>query len=166
VTVKPVDEKCLVLGDSIVRNFEAGKLIMRVQCFPGIGSDQLRRVMEKEDLEHSDYLVIHVGTNDVRRPRNLDYIMGEVYDFVNATKAKFPGSTLVLSVLRNKGMKWRRVGSANDRLEWVARTLGATFVDPNSWIQDQDFGRDGFHLNRYGAKQLGDLCSRVCGINN
>ena len=39
--------------------------------------------------------------------------------------------------LRSKGLKWRRVGSgggggANDRLEWPARSLEATFVDPES----------------------------------
>jgi hypothetical protein len=107
-----------------------------------------------------------VGTNDDRRTRNLDYVMGEVYDLVNTAKAKFPGSRIVLSgVLRNKGVRWRRVGAANDRLEWVASNLGATFVDPNSWIRDGDFGRDGLHLNRNGARQLGVLYSRVCGID-
>jgi hypothetical protein len=77
-------------------------------------------------------VVIHVGTNDARRSRNLDYIVGEVYDLVAMSKAKFPGSRLVLSgVLRNKGVKWLRVGAAN-RLEWVTKNLGATLVDPNS----------------------------------
>jgi len=90
---------------------------VRFECFPGIRSDQLRRVMENEDLGHSDFLVIHVGTNDVRRPRNLDYIMGELYDIVNAAKAKFPGSRLVLIGVRSKGVKWRRVESANDGLD-------------------------------------------------
>ena len=76
---------------------------MRVECFPGIRADQLRRVIENRDLGNSDAVVIHVGTNDVRRSRNLDYIMGEVYDLVNTAKAKFPGSKLVLSgVLRSK----------------------------------------------------------------
>ena len=51
------------------------------------------------------------------------------------------------------------------RLEWVARNLGATFVDPNSWIRDGDSGMDGLHLNRNGARQLGDLYSRVCKID-
>jgi hypothetical protein len=37
---------------------------------------------------------------------------------------------------------WRRVGAANDRIEWVARSLGATFVDPNRWIRELDFGRE------------------------
>jgi hypothetical protein len=76
-----------------------------------------------------------VGTNDIRSYRNLDYIMGEVHDLVNMAKAKFPGSRLVLSsVLRSKGVKWQRTRAANNRLEWVARSLGATFIDPNSWI--------------------------------
>ena len=92
--------------------------------------------------------------------------MGEMYDIVNTAKAKFPGSRLVLSgVLRSKGVTWRRVGAANDRLEWVARSLGATFVDPNSWIRDLDLDREGLRLNRNGARELGDLNSRVCGID-
>jgi hypothetical protein len=117
--------------------------------------------MENKDLGHSDSLVIHVKT--VRRPRNFDYIMGELYDLVNTAKATFPGSRLVLSgVVRSKGVKWRRVGSLNDRLEWVARTLGATFV---AGFRTRTC-RDELYLSRYGARQLGDFYSRVCGINN
>ena len=103
VTVKPVGEKCLVLGDSIVRSVGAENSNIRVECFPGIRADQLRRVIENRDLGKSNAVVIHVGTNDVRRSRNLGYIVGEVYDFVNTAKAKFSGCILVLSgVLRSK----------------------------------------------------------------
>ena len=78
----------------------------------------------------------------------------------------FPNSRLVLSgMLRCRGVNWRRVGAMNDRLEWVVRNLGATFVDPNGCIQDGDFSRDGLHMNRSGARQLGDLYSRVCKID-
>jgi hypothetical protein len=160
----PRSAKCLVLGDSIVRNVGAGNTDMRVECFPGIRTDQLRRVIENRDLGCADAVIFHVGANEVRGSRNLDYLMGEIYDLVNTGKALFPGSKLVLSgVLRRRGVSWRRVGAANDRLEWVAANLGATFVDPNSWISDGDFSRDGLHLNRDGAKQLGDLYGRVCG---
>jgi hypothetical protein len=121
VMVKPGVEKCLLLGDSIVRNVGTEKPNMRVECFPGIRADQLRIVMENRNVGYSDTVVIHVGTNDVRKSRNLDYVMGEVYDLVNTAKAKFPGSRLVLSgVLRSRGVNWRRVGAANERLEWVA----------------------------------------------
>ena len=61
VMVKPVGEKCLVLGDSIVRNVGAEKPNMRVECFPRIRADQLRRVMENKDLGHSDAVVIMWG---------------------------------------------------------------------------------------------------------
>ena len=112
VTVKPVGEKRLVLGDSIVRNVGAEKPNMRVECFPRIRADQLQRVMENRDLGHSDAVVIHVGTNDVRRSRNLDYIMREY------GKDKIPRLQTVLSgVLRSKGVTWRHIGEANDRLK-------------------------------------------------
>jgi len=92
--------------------------------------------------------------------------MGEVYDIVNTAKAKFPDSGLLLSdVLKSKGKNWWCVGVANDRFDWVAGNLGRTFVDPNGWIQDGDFGRDGLHLNRNGARQVGDVYSRVSGID-
>jgi hypothetical protein len=101
---------------------------MRVECFMGIGTDQLQRVTENRDLGCSD-----VGTNDVRRSRNRDYVTGEVYDLVNTAKAKFPGPRLALiSVLGSRGMSWQHVRAANDRLEWVARILGAPFIDPDS----------------------------------
>jgi len=90
--------------------------------------------------------------------------MGEVYDLANTVKVKFPDSRLVLSGgLRNKGVTWRRVGAADDALEWLAGSLGATFIDTNSWVRDLDFGRDGLHVNRNGGREHGDLCSRVCG---
>jgi lysophospholipase L1-like esterase len=160
VTIESRKEKCLVLGDSIVWNVGADRSDMRIECFPGIRTDQLRRVIENRDLGCSDSVVIHVGTNDVRRFRNLDLVMGEAYDLVNTAKTKFPGSRLVVSgVLRSRGVSWQRVGAANDRLEWIAGALGTTFVDPNSWIREEDFGRDGLHLNRSGARQLGELYS-------
>ena len=97
-----------MLGDFIVKNVGTDKSKMTVECFPGIRADQLRMVMENRNLGCSDAVVIHVGTNDVRRSRNLDYIMGEVYDLVNTAKEKFPGSRLVLShAFRAKGVKCR-----------------------------------------------------------
>jgi len=90
--------------------------------------------------------------------------MGDVYDLVNATKTKFSASRMVLSgVLRREGVSWRRIGTVNDRLQWVVKTLGVTFVDPNSWVDDWDFSRHGFHINRRGARHLGQLYFRVCG---
>ena len=74
---------------------------------------------------------------------------------------------MILSrVLRRRDVSWRRIGAANDRLEWVARSLGVTFVDPNSWVEDQDFNGDRLHLNRTGAQHLGQLFEMVCGVGD
>jgi hypothetical protein len=135
--------------------------------FSGIRAYQLRGVIENINLGYSDTVVINVGTNHVRRYRNLDYIVGEVYYLVNMAKAKLPGSRLVLSrVLKRRDVNWRRDGAAAERLKCIATNLRATFVDPNSWIRDVDFDRDGIQLHRNGARQLGDLYSRVCGIHS
>jgi hypothetical protein len=61
-------------------------------------------------------------------------------------------------------VSWLRIGTVNDRLEWVANSLGVTSVDSNGWIYAWDFSRDDLHVNRRGARHLGQLYSRVCGI--
>ena len=52
----------------------------------------------------------------------------------------------------------------NDRLDWVANAVGLTFVDPNSWIEEDDFGGGGVHLNGRGKRHLGNLYAIVSGL--
>ena len=35
-----------------------------------------------------------------------------------------------------------------------------------SWLEDWDFARDGVHINRRGARRLGQLYSRVSGLGD
>ena len=110
--------------------------------------------------------IIHVGTNDLRKTRDLDVVMGDVYELVTTAKKKFPNCRLVLSgVLRRRDVSWRRIGALNNRLDWVANALGLTFVDANSWLEDWDFARDGLHLNGRGKRRLGQLYARVSGLD-
>jgi len=130
-------EQCLVVGDSIIRNVGTGQNNMMIECFPEIRTEQLHRVLDKRDLGTPDKVVIQVGTNDLKRSVNLDYVMGEVYSLVNMAKVKFPQSKIVLSgVLWRTDVAWRRIGALNDKYDWIAKTLGVTSVDPNSWPED------------------------------
>ena len=61
-------------------------------------------------------------------------------------------------------MSWKCIGDVNSRYEQVAQMLRVTFVDPNNWVDDWDFDRDDLHINRRGARHLGQLYSRACGI--
>jgi hypothetical protein len=104
--------------------------------------------MENRDLWSPYTVVIHVGTNDLRRTEDLDYVTGDRYAPLNRAKTKSPKSRLVLSgVLRLRDVSWRRIGALNGRYDWTAKTLGITFVDPNSWIENWDFSKDGVHIN-------------------
>ena len=91
--------------------------------------------------------------------------MGEVYSLVHKAKVKFPNSKIVLSgVLRQADVSRRCIGALNDRYDWIPRTSGVTFFNPNSWLEDWDFARDGLHINRRGARRLGQLYCRVSGL--
>jgi hypothetical protein len=63
-------------------------------------------------------------------------------------------------------VSWGRIGALNDRFDWVANALEITFVDPNTWIEDGDFARDGLHLNGRGKRRLGQLYARVSGLDD
>ena len=98
--------------------------------------------------------------------RNVDFVMGEVYALVATAKRKLPNCRLVLSgVLRRRVLSWRRIGALNDTYDWVANVLGLAFVDPNSWMEDGDFARDGLHLKGRGKRRLGHLCARARGLD-
>ena len=118
--------------------------------------------MEKRNLVIPDTVIIHVGTNDLKTKRTLDFVMREVYVLVS--EKKLPNCRLVLSgVLRRRDVSWRRIGALNDRFDWISNALGLNFVDRNSWIENGDFARDGLHLNRRGKRRLGQLYARVSG---
>jgi hypothetical protein len=92
--------------------------------------------------------------------------MGDVYTLMNKAKAKLAQSKLVLTgVLRRRDVSWRRIGALNSRCDWIAKTLGVTFVELKSWVKNCDFGKDGLHINRSGEKRLSQLYSRVCGFD-
>jgi len=62
-------------------------------------------------------------------------------------------------------VSWRRIGALNNTFDWVANALGLTIVDPNSWIENRDFVRDGLQLNGRGKRRLGHLYARVSGLD-
>jgi len=156
--VKHEGRKHLVLADSIVWNFGTENSYLRVECFPGIRTARMHTVMVNRTLGNPDTILIHVGTNDLRRTSNLNYVMGEVYSLMATNKFKFLHCRLVLSgVVRQRDVTWWCIKVVNDRYDWIAKNLGVTFVDLNSWIERGNFGRGQLNINRRGVSQLGHL---------
>jgi hypothetical protein len=79
-------EQRLVVGDSIIINVGTGQNNMTVECFKGIRTEKFHRVLNNRSLGTPDEVVIHAGTNDLKRSLNLDCVMGEVYWLVNCVK--------------------------------------------------------------------------------
>ncbi|KAJ4432824.1 hypothetical protein ANN_21463 [Periplaneta americana] len=150
----------VIIGDSIIRHVGNLHSELATECYPGIRVNEMKSVIENQERGDPKNIVLHVGTNDLRR--GVDYIMADVYDLVMETKKKYPAAGIVISgIVRRRDVNWRKVGRVNKAFEWVAECLGARFVDPNSWIDDRCFGRDGIHLNRRGAADMGSLFARV-----
>jgi hypothetical protein len=63
----------VVEHEYIIWNVESEHV--RVQCFRGIRTEHLQRVMENGDLRSPDMVVIHVGTNDLTRTENHNIII-------------------------------------------------------------------------------------------
>jgi hypothetical protein len=61
-------------------------------------------------------------------------------------------------------VSWRRIEALNYRYDWVANASGLTSVDPNSWVEDGDFARDGLHLDGRGKRRLGQIYARVLDV--
>ena len=77
-----------MLGDTIIRNVGTEFPNIKFSCFPDIRTEKLQRVIERRELGSSDSVVIHVGTNDLRRTGNLVYVMEDVNDLVNTANTR------------------------------------------------------------------------------
>ena len=60
-----------------------------MECFPGNKTEQLHRAMEKKELGNPVTVIIHVGANDMRATRKLDFVMGEVYALSSTRRRNF-----------------------------------------------------------------------------
>jgi hypothetical protein len=89
--VKQKSARCMVVGDS-VRGIAAEHMNMMVECLPGIKSELIHKVIERRDLGCPETVIIHVGTNDLKSTRSLDWIMGEIYSLATTAKVKFPAA--------------------------------------------------------------------------
>jgi hypothetical protein len=96
VHAKKKRTKCSLVDDSVLCNVGEEHANMKVECFPGIKTEQLNRMAEKWDIGNPETDVIHVGTDVWRTTINLDFVM-EIYALVATAKRKFTKPKLVLS---------------------------------------------------------------------
>ena len=88
----------IVLGDLIVRSVGTERTNTTARCFSG---NYIRTgahgVWKTVDLRSPETVVTDVGTSDLRRRGNIDYVMGEVCCLVATAMSKLSHCRLVLS---------------------------------------------------------------------
>ena len=156
----------VVLGDSLLKF--AGEECKRkgydVHCFPGIRIEELRHQVEKTDWKkvHPDVIVIHAGTNNIRRGISATEIMGDTMDLVDCIRKQVPKTKIVISgILHRRNVSEHFIRRINTALDWLCSVHDCLMVDGNCWIGKFDIARDGIHLNRRGAQKLGNLLCKV-----
>jgi hypothetical protein len=71
VPAKQKVAKSMVVGYSVLRNVGAEHADMKVECIPGINTEQLHRLIERRDLGSPETIIIQVDTNDFRKQELL-----------------------------------------------------------------------------------------------
>ena len=85
----------MVVGDSILRNAGAAHADMTVECFPGIETEQLHRVIEQRDLGSPETVIIPY-------PTAFPYGNGMVLHFYQQQESS---TTKTVHKVINKGLK-------------------------------------------------------------
>ena len=136
---------------------------MDVKCFPGIRTEELEKKIDNlGENRKEDVVLLHVGTNDIKRAECDDHVMGLVWDLGMAAKKRFKKAKIIISgVIKRKDVSNRRIDYINECLDWVCEKQGLQFVNSNAWISEEDLARDGIHLNRRGSKTFGRLLLNV-----
>ena len=70
-------------------NAGAEHTVLMVECFQGIKTEQLHRMIQKRHLYFPETVIIQTCTNDWRRTRKLDFVLGEVYALLATAKREF-----------------------------------------------------------------------------
>lgn len=77
-------------------------------------------------------------------------------------RSKLKNAKIIISgLLRRCDINIRRIVRINSELDWLCSVRKCTMVDGNCWLSDNDFARDGIHLNRRGSYKLGELLCKV-----
>jgi len=96
-------------------NFVAEYADKMVEYFRVFKTEQRNRVIEKRILGIPDTLTIHMGKNDWRATRNLDFVVIEGYALVATAKRGLPNRRILQSgVLRRRDTARRLIGALND----------------------------------------------------
>ncbi|GGK15258.1 hypothetical protein GCM10010124_04840 [Pilimelia terevasa] len=125
-------------------------------AYPGWRVDRLReRVPTLMAAYRPDIVLIHVGTNDLRRVDRLDSVAERLAALLGEIRANRPSTAVVLARLApaDEPAVQERIGWYNDRVVLLARRYGAAVADMTALDPRRDLA-DPLHPNDRGYAEM------------
>ena len=150
----------VVAGDSMLRyvkgwELSTGRQNVSVKSFSGATVDDMSDFLKPTIRKHPDKLVIHAGTNDIRKS-DPKTVADKVTDLAKQFKKDSGNTEIVISslVVRTDGPELaKKVKQTNIVLKSNCISNNLTFLD-NSNINRSHLNYRGLHLNREGSVLL------------
>ena len=145
-----------ILGDSIIKELKGYELSgndsrVIVKSFPGATTNCMKDYVKPTQKHNPDVILIHCGTNDLRRNENNEEIAENIISLATDLSDK---STVIVSglIVRGDHLK-KRITQVNTILQKKCCERNIGFVD-NSNILLNHLNKSKLHLNRKGSEIL------------
>jgi PHD-finger len=161
--------RMMMFGDSMLRGTEeyCEKRGVGIEVFGGITVRSLGMVVGARELEY-EVVGLMAGTNDIRRIKGGRY-RSEMEGNIREVLKEVKGNTdmgvkiVVMGVVNRRDIKRWVVEECNRGIEEACRKERCEYVEVGEWIDIEDVGKDGLHLNREGQHKLAELVVRMMG---
>ena len=152
------ENTCLIVGSSILNNLDENKLnkrgsnlIVKVRAFSGSTIRDMYSYITPLLQKEPKHIILHVGGNDAPY-KSADDILVELLQIKSFILNKLPNCNLYLSQPTTRYDNVKAKYTIRD-LNIKLNLLNINIVD-NSNIEEEQLGKKGLHLNKWGTSKL------------
>ena len=164
--VKPAYEhhrvNVAVIGDSMVKHLNPSKLRkgtkhnINVQTFSGANVADMRYFVKPAISRSPDYMLLHVGTNDLKR-KTPQQIAGSISTLCQEITKESPNTKIVLSEIITRSDDSSlvpKIKELNGKLSQVCQNNKWGLLNHNNITAADHLNPYGLHLNKQGSAKL------------
>ncbi|CAH1266796.1 Hypp3577 [Branchiostoma lanceolatum] len=157
----PEHPEIIIAGDSNTRGIIPNMLYPGKQShkYTAMTVPQATDLIKSTSHHNPKCIVLHVGTNDIKRERAAQGVTENIRQLIMTTHDKYPDAAIVISSIppRNDKHLMEVTQDVNNFLHVLGQEL--PFVNNDNLgdggtIKQSLYNRDGYHLNRSGLKVL------------
>lgn len=171
----------MLIGDSITEGFDVNKLLPELGIInKGVSGDSTVETynrIEKEWFILKPHMIfICIGTNDIARGRDDEFIILNIKKIVEKLKINSPESDIIITSLfptrNNPERSNERINNLNLKLRLFSNSESLKYFDLNQHFKDdegklkKEYSLDGLHLNEAAYKQWTIKLFEFCSLTN